>query len=155
MHRRQFCVSGAVFAAGLAEARTFPAAMGPVGPPSVRAALYKIIFDTRYAASRAFGLAAADAGRMTAAIAGDVTALWSDDLRPQWYASRAAIAGMTTVPSFFCLQQLAKDHWMRAVVVADHRDGPRAHARVRAMVGLVPGDFTLPRDPRLVSWVIA
>jgi hypothetical protein len=134
MHRRQFCVSGAALAAGLATGlatgRVVAAATDLLAaPPAAGAALYKVIFDVRFAASVEFGMAAARAGRMTAAIRGDVTALWSSDLRRQWAAGRAAIAGMTTLPSFFCLQELAKDHWMRATVVA--------------------------RDPHLVSWVIA
>jgi hypothetical protein len=140
MHRRQFCVSGAAVAAGIAAGRAIAAATALTGaPPAASPPLYKVIFDTRFAASREFGMAAASAGRMTAAIRGDVTALWSTDLRRQWAAGRVAIAGMTTMPSFFCLQQLAKDHWMRAVVVGEH--GPGAGADVS--------------DPKLVSWVIA
>src|SRR5277367_2406347 len=111
MHRRHFCVSGAALAAGLAAGRALPTATGLMDrPPAASAALYKVIFDTRFAASRDFGRAAASAGRITAAIRGDVTALWSDDIHRQWTARRVAIAGMTTMPSFFCLQQLAKDY---------------------------------------------
>ncbi len=136
MHRRQFCISGAAVAAGLAAGRALPAAIRPIDPPAVDGPKpYKVIFDARYAASRAYGLAAVGAGRMTAAICGDVTALWSTDLRLRWASGRTPIAGMTTAPSFFCLQQLAKDHWMRAVVLAEHPP-----------VG---------QDPRLVSWLIS
>jgi hypothetical protein len=130
MHRRQFCVCGAAIAAGLAAGRAFAAAAALSDAPPASLPLYKVIFDTRFAASREFGMAAASAGRMTAAIQGYVTELWSNDLRRQWAAGRVAIAGMTTMPSFFCLQQLAKDHWMRAV-------------------------FSDVSDPELVSWVIA
>jgi hypothetical protein len=134
MHRRQFCASGAALAASLAAGRAFSAGPDLIVPAAASRALYKVIFDGRFAASRAFGLAAASAGRATAAIQVDVTALWSDDLRRQWAQGRAAIAGMTTMPSFFCLEQLAKDHWMRAVV-AERLAGSRT-------------------DPPLVSWII-
>jgi hypothetical protein len=157
MHRRHFCVSGAALAAGLAAARALPTATGLIGrPPAAGAALYKVIFDTRFAASRDFGMAAACAGRITAGIRGDVTALWCDDIQRQWTASRAPIAGMTTMSSFFCLQQLAKDHWMRAVVTAEHRQPcAGADARVREIVGILPGRSGPRPDAQLVSWVIA
>jgi len=149
MDRRQFCVlSSAAVAASLASWRTFPSAVDSIGTaPPVSAALYKVIFDARFSASRAFAMAAASAGRMTAAIRGDVTALWFDDLRLQWAMGRGAIAGMTTIPSLFCLQQLAMDHWMRVVDV----DALRVH---RLVCGF-EGKRMLPLDPQLVSWVIA
>jgi len=133
--RRTFCVLSAAAAAGIAAGR-----MGRWAPaaPAVPVTLYKIIFDTRFSASRAFGMAAAGSGRMTAAIGGDVTALWSDDLRWQWARGGGAIAGMTTMPSFFCLQQLAADHWMRGRILLSPLGGKMPAA-----------------DPRLVSWVIA
>jgi hypothetical protein len=157
MHRRQFCASGAALAAGLAAARALPTATGLIGrPPAASAPLYKVIFDTRFAASRDFGMAAASAGRITAGIRGDVTALWCEDIHRQWTAGRVAIAGMTTMPSFFCLQQLAKDYWMRAVVTAEHHQpSAGADARVREIVGIRPGHCELPPDAQLVSWVIA
>lgn len=84
--------------------------------------LYKFIYDRRYSDARAFGVAAepgySRAG--TVAIDGDVTALWSRDLRGQWLAGGGAIAGMITARTLFCLEQLAKDHWMRVLVRADH-----------------------------------
>lgn len=96
-------------------------ALPPAGStPIVR--LYKFVYDRRYSAGRAFGIAAEHA-RSTAgivAIGGDITALWSRDLRLQWSAGGGAIAGMTTARTLFCLEQLAKDHWMRVVIRAQH-----------------------------------
>jgi hypothetical protein len=122
MDRRTFCLSSAAAAisgaaAGLAclpAAGQIPAmpAVAPILP------LYKFIYDHRYPAARAFG--AAVNGMRTVAIDGDITALWSRDLRAQWSAGAGAIAGMTTVRSLFCLEQLAKDHWMRVVTRAEH-----------------------------------
>jgi len=127
MNRRMFCLSGVAAtissaAAGLAcspaAARTAPmtAASGP------RIRLYKFIYDSRFQAARAFAIAAerAPSTAGTAAIAGDVTSLWSRDLLPRWSAGAGAIAGMTTARTLFCLEQLAKDHWMRVVVLAEH-----------------------------------
>jgi hypothetical protein len=132
MDRRKFCFSCAAVAAGIEAARAGSLFMRETGSPrALPLALHKVIFDSRFAESRAFGQAAAGAGRQTAAIRGDVTALWYHDLRLLWATSRGATAGMTTRPSFFCLQQLAQDHWMRVIA------------------------STPSVDPRLVSWVIA
>jgi hypothetical protein len=128
MNRRRFCLSSVAAtisgaAAGLAclpadgqSASVTPAASSP----GVR--LYKFIYDCRYPAGRAFGVAAEHA-RSTAgsvAIGGDITVLWSRDLRPQWSTGGGAIAGLTTARTLFCLEQLAKDHWMRVVIRAEH-----------------------------------
>jgi hypothetical protein len=83
---------------------------------------YKFIYDRRYSAGRVFG-AAAEAMLSTAgivAIDGDITALWSRDLRERWSAGGGAIAGMTTARTLFCLEQLARDHWMRVLIRAEH-----------------------------------
>jgi hypothetical protein len=128
MNRREFALSGVAAAFSGAAAGLVPrstAGQMTLAPPaasrpSVR--LYTFIYDCRYSASRAFGVAA-ERARSTAgtvAIGGDITALWSRDLRPQWSAGGGAIAGMTTARTFFCLEQLAKDHWMRVVTRAEH-----------------------------------
>jgi hypothetical protein len=148
MDRRKFCISSAAVAAGLAAEIALPSAPVP---------LHKVIFDSRFAAGRAFAVAAAGAGRTTAAIRGDVTALWFDDLRLRWATPGGAIAGMTTLRSLFCLEQLAKDHWMRVMVRAEHaRTDAAANAqRVQSIIGGRQRGLPLPADPRLVSWVIA
>jgi hypothetical protein len=147
MDRRKFCILSTAAAAGLAAEIALPSAAVP---------LYKVIFDARFAASRGFAAAAAGAGRTTAAIRGDVTALWSDDLRLRWAAHGGPIAGMTTPRSLFCLEQMAKDHWMRVIVRAEHaRAGAAASARrVQSIIGGYQGGRP-PADSRLVSWVIA
>jgi hypothetical protein len=97
-----------------------PTAVGFAGGPI---ALDTILFDSRFASSRAFGAAAKSAGWETTALQGDVTGVWRHHLRPHWAGGRA-IAGMTTASSLFCLEQLAKDHWMRVVVRVEHRGSP-------------------------------
>ena len=142
MNRREIClssvaaaISGAV--AGLLclpaagqTARLTPAA----STPSVR--LYKYVYDRRYSAGRAFGIAAefAPSNAGIVAIGGDITTLWSRDLRPRWSAGGGAIAGMTTARTLFCLEQLAQDHWMRVVIRAEHAisEGPDIAHRVTA-----------------------
>ena len=127
MNRRKFCLSGAAAAisgaavglARLPAGETAPVTLAASTPP-VR--LYKFIYDGRFPAGRAFGAAARYARTTagTAAIGGDITALWCRDLQPRWSAGGGAIAGMTTARTLFCLEQLARDHWMRVVVRAEH-----------------------------------
>jgi hypothetical protein len=127
MNRRKFCISslataisGAAVGAGCLPAGE-PAAL-PAAGSNLSVELYKFVYDRRYPAARAFGIAAAHAGSTagTAAIAGDVTALWWSDLKPLWRAGSGAIAGMTTVRTLLCLEQLAQDHWMRVAIRVEH-----------------------------------
>jgi hypothetical protein len=104
MDRREFCLAGAVMAT------SFAAARGLAASPIL---LDVVIFDSRFSVACNFGAAACRKGQKTLAIQGDVTALWRDDLRLRWATGAAAIGGMTTERSLFCLEQLAKDHWLR------------------------------------------
>ena len=38
----------------------------------------------------------------------DVTSLWRDSLAPLWKQRAATVAGITTAPALFCLEQLAR-----------------------------------------------
>jgi hypothetical protein len=122
MDRREFCLAGAVMAT------SFAAAWGVPASPIL---LDLVIFDSRFPIACNRGAAACRKGLKTLAIRGDVTALWRDELRVRWEAGGGAIAGMTTERSFFCLEQLAKDHWLRVVTRR-----------------------SVPLDERLVWWVI-
>jgi hypothetical protein len=105
-------------ATATATARAAPSADAGWGEP---VALYKAIYDTRFAASRAFGERMAARGVDTAATTtGDITGLWFDTLYPQWQKGAAAIAGLTARGPLFCLEQLAGDHGMRVVFRAQH-----------------------------------
>ena len=128
MDRRRFCLSSAAAAISLGVGGS-SASAAPM-PPAADGfadgnpiALDAILFDSRFPSSRAFGAAAKSVGRATTALQGDVTGLWRHHLRPHW-ARGGAIAGMTTASSLFCLEQLAKDHWMRVVVRVEHRGSP-------------------------------
>ena len=141
MDRRKFCLSSAAAAiSGAAAALAGAPAAGQMIPaipaPAPNLPLYKFIYDRRYPAARAFGAAAN--GLRTVAIDGDITALWSRDLRAQWSAGAGAIAGMTTARSLFCLEQLAKDHWMRVVIRAEH--AVEAHETTHRVTASAPDD---------------
>ena len=128
MNRRKFCLSSIATAisGGTAGLLSVPAAgQTAARPPAASASsirLYKFVYDCRYAAGRAFGVAAERAGSCAgiAAIGGDITALWSRDLKPLWAAGGGAIAGMTSARTLLCLEQLAKDQWMRVLIRAEH-----------------------------------
>jgi hypothetical protein len=117
MDRRNFCIASAAGAVCLAGDLGLSRQAGPLGPAI---ALDKVLFDSRYTDSGAFGAAAAREGRYAKAFSGDVTAMWRQTLLPSWEAG-SAIAGMTTPAGLFCLEQLAKDYWMRVVLRIEHR----------------------------------
>jgi hypothetical protein len=98
--------------------------------------IYKVVFDTRYAAARAFAAETASRGIRITGIEGDVTALWVHDLRAHWAAGGCAVAGMTTERSLLCLEQLAHDTWQRVLARVQYRPGRSSS------------------DARLVSWII-
>ena len=123
MDRREFCLAGAVMATSFAVAGSLPAS------PIIFDA---VIFDSRFPIACNFGAAACRRGQKALAIQGDVTALWRDDLRIRWAAGAAAISGMTTERSLFCLEQLAKDQWLR---VMSRRSVPRNEPLVCWVIG--------------------
>jgi hypothetical protein len=122
MDRRTFCLSSAAVVACCRTGRTFG-----LPSPGVPIVLDRVLFDSRYAECRSFAAAARRCGHETAALEGDVTRLWYDTLCPRWAAGGGAIAGMTAHSSLFCLEQLAKDHWMRVVIRIEHRSGIPSH----------------------------
>jgi len=90
-----------------------------------------MVFDERFAASRAFAKEAERLGVPIHGIKGDMTDLWYHDLYARWKEGPVAIAGMTAHGAIFCLERLAWDQRMRVVFRADHRvlpDGSIEHA---------------------------
>jgi hypothetical protein len=118
MDRRHFCIAGVASMACLGADPGASVAERPTGPAI---ALDQVLFDSRHPGSSAFGTAAVRAGMRTAAFPGDVTAMWRETLLPLWAAGGGAIAGMTTAAGLFCLEEQAKDHWMRVVLRIEHR----------------------------------
>ena len=135
--RRVFIQTGVAVSAALSASGAARAATG--GRRQVP--LHAVVFDTRFAASAAFGGAARALGARTAPIRGDVTKLWDEDLGPRWREAPATIAGLTSNRSFYTLEVLARDHGMRVVFHADHRpigEGAFEHR--------VVGPHTLTKD---------
>jgi hypothetical protein len=118
MDRRHFCIASTASVVCLGADHGVSAAERPPGPAI---ALDRVLFDSRHPGSAAFGTAAARAGWRAVAFAGDVTAMWRETLLPSWATGGGAIAGMTTAAGLFCLEQLAKDYWMRVVLRIEHR----------------------------------
>lgn len=87
--------------------------------------LYKVVYDTRFAPSVAFGRRAASLGAAVHAIQGDMTRLWFDDIYHRWKESPAAIAGLTAQGPLFCFERLAWDQGLRVVFRTEH--GPTQH----------------------------
>ena len=92
--------------------------------------LYKVVYDTRFAAGVEFARRASALGHAVHGINGDMTRFWYDDLYHRWRHGAAAIAGLTGRGALFCLEQLAWDQRMRVVFRAEHSasdDGCVAH----------------------------
>jgi hypothetical protein len=134
MNRRDFVAAGAAVTASLAASSLLTSiAAGPVAAPAGtdRVPLYKVIFDTRFEDSRAFADAAQRMGERVHGIEGDVTALWFEELKPRWARGEGPIAGMNTLSSLFCLEQVAWNDWLRVVARAEHLPQPGGGLRHR------------------------
>ena len=124
-NRREFLQAGLTALAVPLAAR---AALSPTismwaGEPSVTP-LYKVIFDERFAACRAFAREAKKLGAPVHGFKADITNLWFDDLYARWKQGPAAIAGLTAHGAIFCLERLAWDQRMRVVFRGEHAYGP-------------------------------
>jgi hypothetical protein len=120
-----------------ARADTPPAATDATAPQP-GCALYKVIYDARFVASRAFAEHAVRRGLPIHEITGDVTAVWFSDLHPRWQKGPAPITGLTAPGALFCLERLAWDHQMRCVFHAEHRclaNGAAEHRCLARSVG--------------------
>ncbi len=125
--RRKFLQAGLAVAA-LPAAASANVAAGERALPTVT--LYKVLYDTRFAASVAFACRAAARGLAVQAMHGDMTSFWYDDLYHRWREAPAAIAGLTAHGALFCLERLAWEQRMRVVYRGVHTaaaDGGVAH----------------------------
>jgi hypothetical protein len=109
-----------VASAGLLSLVAAPARGHADGLAPSTASLYKVAFDDRHPAGRAFGMSMAAAGYDTTPLGDDVTNFWYHDLHHQWQNGPAAIAGLTSLRAAFCLEGLAGDVWMRCVYRGEH-----------------------------------
>jgi hypothetical protein len=166
MNRRKFLSSSA--AASLCLGAFGVCAVSPrEAPVSPR----WVLFDSRFAQCRNFGSAAAATGQPTIAFHGDVTHVWRSRLLPYWDArgrsGGEAVAGYTTSSGLFCLEQLAKDHWLR-VVLRVEASSRESSVQQRVASGARPtwahtadalfGTVDMGKGPgheNLVAWIIA
>ncbi|HET7131015.1 MAG TPA: hypothetical protein VFJ95_02150, partial [Gammaproteobacteria bacterium] len=101
-------------------------------------ALYKVVYDVRFAESVAFARRVAAQGVTVHPIEGDMTRFWYDDLYHRWQRGPAAIAGLTAHGAMFCFERLALDQRMRVVFRAEHAPAPDGvQHRVNAPLGLI------------------
>src|SRR5262245_23556073 len=116
--RREFLKAGLAASAFLpVGART---SVAGVEAPAVPVALYKVLYDTRFAASVAFARRAAARGIGLHAMTGDVTPFWYHDLYHRWRQAPVAIAGFTGHGALFCLERFAWEQRMRVVYRGEH-----------------------------------
>jgi len=85
--------------------------------------LYRVVYDSRFAASREFAERAQGLGLVVHAIAGDMTRFWYEELYHEWRRGPAAIAGLTAHGALFCFDQLGRDQGLRVVFTAAHVPG--------------------------------
>jgi len=91
-----------------------------VGTRAPVLSLYKVLYDTRFAASVAFARRAEARGVAVHAMTGDMTPFWYDDLYHRWRQDPVAIAGLTAHGALFCLERLAWEQRMRVVYRGEH-----------------------------------
>jgi hypothetical protein len=90
-------------------------ALASAAPAAEPLRIHRAIFDSRFAAGRAFAAEAAARGWTTAAIEGDVTDVWYHQLDQRWRQGPAPIAGVTDANSLFVLDHLARGAGMRVI----------------------------------------
>jgi len=102
MHRRDFMLQSVGLACAVPWLRTAHADAVPASPSALH-----VLVDTRFAASRRFGEAAAARGARVSRYDGDLTWLWQHALQAHWRAQRGVMAGVSTTRGLLCLEQLA------------------------------------------------
>ncbi len=151
MNRRGFVGTAASAAALAAATRTLAAA-------SDHRRIYKVVVDERFAAAAAFAGEARRAGATIHPIRGDVTELWFEDLYHRWRREPAAVAGLTTGVSLYCLSEVARDAGLKVVYHAEHEtagDGRTTHQafgseRMRAQAARLGGGDWAAEAARIV-----
>lgn len=137
-NRREFLQAGlTALAVPLAARSVLSPSLAAWAAESSATPLYKVVFDERFAACRAFAGEAKRLGAPVHGIRGDMTSLWFDDLYARWKQGPAAIAGLTAHGALFCLERLAWDHRMRVVFRGEHAYGP--DGRLEHVLSAPPG----------------
>ena len=120
------------------------------GASAATVPLYKVLYDTRFAASVAFARRAAARGFALQAISGDMTRFWYDDLYHRWREAPTAIAGLTAHGALFCLERLAWEQRMRVVYRGEHASaaGGRVAHRFEGPVSVTRAAVAATADAR-------
>jgi hypothetical protein len=149
-NRRELLKIG--LAAAALPAAAHAASLELAAPNALR--FYKVLYDTRFAASAAFARRAAAVGLAVEAMHGDMTKFWYDDLHHRWKRGPAAIAGMTGYGALFCLERLAWDQRMRVVFRGEHAAAPggRVAHRFEGPAALLPAAAAAAERP---AWATA
>lgn len=98
--------------------------------------LHAVLIDERYAEARSVGAHFSRAGTQIHTVPyGDVTQIWLHQIAPIWRHQPVAIAGLTTRPALFCLEQLAWSYGLRVVFHGEHIVHPGGRAEHSLLCG--------------------
>ena len=154
--RREFLSLGVSALALPISGRIALRSSGPSGSDPLPMAFYKVLFDERFAACRAFSEEARRLGLEVHAIRGDVTHVWYNDLHARWKQGPVAIAGMTQKAALFCLDVMARDQRMQLVFLREHlhRSETRADRAQAGPPGVKqPSSNVLAGGPEWPAWM--
>jgi len=115
--RRAFVQNGIAVAAlaALPSARKAFAAL-----PREALASFKVVYDRTFSEGAVFGAAAARRGAPVHAFGGDPGPLWMHVLEPELRKGPVTVAGLTSAPSLFCFELLARDYGLGVVYRIEH-----------------------------------
>jgi hypothetical protein len=121
-NRRDFLRAATLTAGGLATAARGATATAPALVAQRPLALHAVLIEAGSPQARAFGtrLAARESTRVLTVPAGDVTSVWLQQIGPAWRRHPVAIAGLTSRPALFCLEQLSALSGLRVLFHAEH-----------------------------------
>lgn len=86
-----------------------------VAPTRARQRFDALVYDARHGRARAYGRALRGRATVVHAMHGDPTAAWLELLDPLWRDGPAHVAGITSAPALFCVEQMAHGHGMRVL----------------------------------------
>jgi hypothetical protein len=131
-NRRDILQAAAALPAVVGTTRIAARVESDTGP---RLPLHAVLIDERYAESRRLGARLAARGTPVLVVpSGDVTHVWLSHIDPVWRREPVAVAGLTTRPVLFCLEQLAIACRLRVVLHGEHElhaDGRTDHSLLR------------------------
>jgi len=110
----------------------------------LRTDLHALLVDECHAECQSVGAALETTGLALHAIRdGDITVVWLRDVAPLWRDRRAAIGGLTTRATLFCLEQLAVTHGLRVLFHGEHFMYPGGHVEHCLMRGAGNGHLSV------------